>query len=190
MTDAATDITELLRRFEGDAPEQLNLLFERLYEELRAIAGRRLRAERAGHTLSATALVNEAYLKLSDLDELQWQNRAQFFAIAARAMRRVLVNHARDRGAQKRGGDVRVVTLTGGMVEDPGASALSWAEVITVETALAELYRLDERQGQVAEMRLFAGLTHDEVAEVLGVSVPTAERDWRVARAFLARALR
>lgn len=189
MSDAQTEITEVLGQLEGGPPEALNLLFERLYDELRAIAARRLQAERAGHTLSATALVNEAYVKLAELEELQWKNRAQLFAIAARAMRRILVNHARDRAAQKRGGSAKVVTLTAGMPNEPSDATLSWDEVITVETALDELYGLDERQGRVAEMRLFGGLTHEEVAEVLGISVPTVERDWRVGRAFLARAL-
>lgn len=189
MSDAQTEITELLGRLDGGSPEALNLLFERLYEELHAIAARRLRAERAGHTLSATALVNEAYLKLSELDRLEWKNRAQLFAIAARAMRRILVNHARERSAQKRGGAMKVVTLTAGMPNEPSEATLSWLEVMTVETALEELYALDERQGRVVEMRLFGGLTHDEVADALAVSVPTVERDWRVGRAFLARAL-
>lgn len=189
MSDRPPQITELLRQIDGRPAEQLNLLFERLYGELRRIAARRLRAERPGHTLSSTALVNEAWLKLSGLEGLEWQNRSQFFALAARAMRQILMNHARDRMAEKRGGDAPMVTLTAGMTHEPSQADFSYAELITVETALDELYELDERQGQIAEMRLFGGLTHAEVAELLEISVPTVERDWRLGRAFLARAL-
>jgi len=189
MTDHPTEITRLLGELEAQNAEQLHLLFERLYGELRVIADRRLGLERAGHTLSATALVNEAYMKLAKLEELKWKNRAQFFAIAARAMRRILVDHAREKGAGKRGGDAQMVTLTAGMTREPSQATLSWDGIITVEGALEELYGLDERQGRIAEMRLFGGLTHPEIAELLEVSVPTVERDWRVGRAYLARAL-
>ena len=171
------------------SPAAVNLLFERLYDELRAIAARRLAAERGGHTLSATALVNEAYVKLSGLEELEWKNRAQFFAIAARAMRRILVNHARERGAAKRGGGVEHLTLTPAVAGSQRGEALAWADLITLEAALDELARLDSRQARIAEMRVFGGMTHDEIADALGVSRPTVERDWRLARAMLGRAL-
>lgn len=187
MAESSSDITQLLRQLEG--PEAVNLLFDRLYDELRGIAARRLQSERAGHTLSATALVNEAYVKLVDLEQLDWRNRAQFFAIAARAMRRILVNHARARSAGKRGGGARHVTLQAGMDAEPSDASLSWDEILTAEEALEELATLDERQARVVEMRLFGGLTHQEVASALDVSVPTVERDWRLGRAFLARAL-
>lgn len=174
---------------DGSGPEAVNLLFDRLYTELRAIAVRRLSAERAGHTLSATALVNEAYLKLVSLDRLDWKNRAQFFAIAARAMRRILVSHARERSAGKRGGGAPHVTLHAAMDLASAGEGLSWDDVLVAEEALQKLAALDERQARVAEMRLFAGLSHKEIGEALSVSVPTVERDWRIARAFLARAL-
>jgi RNA polymerase sigma-70 factor, ECF subfamily len=189
MAEHSENVTELLLRLGGSGPEALDLLFERLYDELRAIAARRLQSERDGHTLSATALVNEAYLKLADLDRLTWKNRAQFFAIAARAMRRILVNHARDQRAGKRGGEARVITLQAGMADEPALAEFSWSDVITVDRALEDLEKLSERQARVMELHLFAGLTHEEVAGILEVSVPTVRRDWRLGRAFLARAL-
>jgi RNA polymerase sigma factor (TIGR02999 family) len=189
MAEHSENVTELLLRLGGSGPEALDLLFERLYDELRAIAARRLQSERDGHTLSATALVNEAYLKLADLDRLTWKNRAQFFAIAARAMRRILVNHAREQRAGKRGGEARVITLQAGMADEPALAEFSWSDVITVDRALEDLEKLSERQARVMELHLFAGLTHEEVAGILEVSVPTVRRDWRLGRAFLARAL-
>lgn len=189
MSSSSSDVTELLLELDGSPAEAVDLLFDRLYGELKRIAGSRLRAENPGHTLSATALVNEAYLKLADLERLEWKNRAQFFAIAARAMRRILVNHARDRSAGKRGGGVAHITLVAGMADEPAETSLSWGGLLTAEAALDELAELNERQGRVVEMRIFAGLTHREIAAALEVSVPTVERDWRLGRAFLGRAL-
>lgn len=190
MSDESADITVLLNEMTDTSPEAVNLLFGRLYDELRAIAARRLAAERSGHTLSATALVNEAYLKLSDLDELQWKNRTQFFAIAARAMRRILVSHARERSAAKRGGGAEHVTLTAALGPGHEDQAVAWADLMTVEAALTELATLNERQARISELRIFGGMTHAEIGDALGVSVPTVERDWRLARAMLGRALR
>lgn len=189
MSQDSADITVLLNEMTDTSPEAVNLLFGRLYDELRAIAARRLAAERGGHTLSATALVNEAYLKLSDLDELKWKNRSQFFAIAARAMRRILVSHARERSAAKRGGGAEHVTLTSSLGPSAGEESMAWADLMTIEAALTELATLNGRQAQIAEMRIFGGMTHEEIADALGVSVPTVERDWRMARAMLGRAL-
>ncbi len=190
MNASSGDITRLLLSFEGDPGEATDVLFQRLYSELREIAGARLRDERPGHTLSATALVNEAYVKLADLERLEWKNRAQFFAIAARAMRRILVNHARDRSAAKRGGGAAHVTLLlGGPREPSDDSTLSWDALLTAEQALDELAERSERQSRVAEAKLFGGLTHEEIAAALDVSIPTVERDWRIARAFLGQAL-
>jgi RNA polymerase sigma factor (TIGR02999 family) len=189
MTRSAADITTLLHELDGTPPEQLELLFAALYDELRGLARHRLSGERPDHTLQATALVNEAYIKLAALPNLDWKNRSQFFALAARAMRQVLVSHARQAGAEKRGGEVRHVTLVSGMANEPSGDLVSWDELLTLESALKELYELSDRQGRIAELRVFGGLTHDEIAELLGVSVPTVERDWRLARAFLIRAL-
>lgn len=189
MTHESADITVLLNEMTDTSPAAVNLLFGRLYDELRAIAARRLAAERGGHTLSATALVNEAYLKLSGLDELQWKNRAQFFAIAARAMRRILVSHARDRAAAKRGGGAEHVTLTAAVAPEAREQGVAWTELITLEGALTELAERNERHARVAEMRVFGGMTYDEIADALGISVATVERDWRLARAMLGRAL-
>ncbi|MEQ9399447.1 MAG: ECF-type sigma factor [Longimicrobiales bacterium] len=188
MTDPP-DVTDLLLELDGSGREAVDLLFERLHSELRAIAANRLGAERPDHTLSATALVNEAYVKLAALDRLDWKNRAQFFAVAARAMRRILVNHARDRQRLKRGGGGKMVTLVAGMGDEPADRAFTWEEVLVADDALERLAALDERQAQVVEMRVFGGLTHDEVAEALDVSAPTVQRDWRVGRAFLIDAL-
>jgi RNA polymerase sigma factor (TIGR02999 family) len=189
MTNDSADITVLLNEMTDTSPAAVNLLFGRLYDELRAIAARRLAAERGGHTLSATALVNEAYLKLSGLEELQWRNRAQFFAIAARAMRRILVNHARERSAAKRGGGAEHVTLTAAVAPDATNEGMAWADLMTLEAALTDLAERNARHARVAEMRIFGGMTHDEIADALGVSQPTVERDWRLARAMLGRAL-
>jgi RNA polymerase sigma factor (TIGR02999 family) len=188
MTRPSRSVTELLLAFDGPSSEATALLFEQLYDELRAVAAARLRAERAGHTLSATALVNEAYLKLADLDRLDWKNRAHFFAIASRAMRRILVNHARDRAAEKRGGGAEAVTLLADMAK-AGGETMSWDTLLTTEAALSDLAERNERQARVAEIKLFGGATHEEIAEALDVSVPTVERDWRLARAFVGRAL-
>ncbi len=187
MNARPPEVTELLLAHDRPSREVTDLLFEHLHAELRTIAAGRLRAERHTHTLSPTALVNEAYLKLADLDRLDWKNRAHFFAIAARAMRRILANHARDRAAAKRGGGVAHVTLVADAA--PSEPGLSWDALLTVEGALEELATRSARQAQVAEVKLFGGLTHQEIAEALDVSVPTVERDWRLARAFLGRAL-
>ncbi len=189
MSHDSADITVLLNEMTDTSPEAVNLLFGRLYDELRAIAAGRLAAERGGHTLSATALVNEAYLKLSDLDELQWKNRAQFFAIAARAMRRILVSHARERSAAKRGGGAEHVTLTAALGSALGDQGMAWADLMTVEAALTDLATLNGRQARIGEMRIFGGMTHEEIADALGISIPTVQRDWRLARAMLGRAL-
>lgn len=188
MDRPESNVTELLLAFDGPSSEATALLFEQLYDELRAVAASRLKGERAGHTLNATALVNEAYLKLADLDRLDWKNRAHFFAIASRAMRRILVNHARDRSADKRGGGDEAVTLVT-EVAGVGGETMSWDTLLTTEAALSALADRNERQARVAEIKLFGGATHEEIAEALDVSVPTIERDWRLARAFVGRAL-
>lgn len=179
MTSA--DITALLRGVEGSSREAMDLIFPHVYGELKAIAQARLRAERAGHTLNATALVHEAYVRLVDQDRVDWKNRAHFFAVAARAMRRILIDYAVARKADKRGGGLARVTL----MEDAAAEDADVDRLLSIDQALGRLAELDERQERVVELRYFAGMKLDEIAEVLLVSLATVNRDWRMARAFL-----
>lgn len=159
-------------------------LFGVVYDELRRLA-HVVRERRAGGTLSTTALVHEAYVKLVPAMELDWQGRSHFFRVVARAMRQVLFNAAEARMAQKRGGGLQHVTLG----EAAGAAPLDAETLVALERALAELEAMEPRQARVVELRFYAGLGVEETAEVLGVSTPTVKRDWRVARAWLARAL-
>jgi RNA polymerase sigma factor (TIGR02999 family) len=169
----------------GDA-DALDALMPLVHEELRRLAGHYMKGERSGHTLQATALVNEVYLRLIEIDRVQWQNRAHFFAIASRLMRRILVDAARSRGYQKRGGGVPTVSLDGTLdiSQEPGA------DLVALDDALNTLSILDPRKGQVVEMRFFGGLTLDETAEVLHVSRETIKRDWKMAKLWLLRELR
>lgn len=178
----AHDVTRLLRALQqgGDgAAEQLAPL---IYEELHVLAVHYMRGERADHTLQPTALVNEAYLRLMGQQQASWQNRSHFFGIAAQAMRRILVDHARRRRAGKREGGERV-TLDESVAEAPAHSV----DLVALDDALRKLAALDPRQAQVVELRYFAGLDIAEVAEALGISPATVKRDWTFARAFLQR---
>ncbi len=170
----------------GDGPDvDLQALLPLLYEELRALAGALLRHERPGHTLQPTALVHEAWLRLIDADQLRWQGRTRFLALAARVMRRTLVDHARRHDAKKRGGDRHRVTLSDATPLVGGPDV----DVLALDEALLALAGLDDRKSRVVEYRFFAGMTMQEVAEALGVSETTAEDDWYFARAWLARRL-
>jgi RNA polymerase sigma factor (TIGR02999 family) len=154
-----------------------------VHDELHRIARRCMRGERAGHTLQATALVNEAYVRLIDTQQVRWQDRTHFLAVSARLMRRVLVDHARARLYQKRGGGASKVTLTDGLAgsdEQP-------QDVIALHDALDALAKFDERKSRVVELRVFGGLTVEETAHVLGVSADTIMRDWKLAKAWLLR---
>jgi RNA polymerase sigma factor (TIGR02999 family) len=164
----------------------LGSLAATLYDELRRIARRQLRAEAAGHSLQPTALVHEAYLRLASKEGIGWCGRTHFLMAAAGEMRRVLVDHARARAAQKRGGRPRRVTLAEALLVVPDRAV----EVLALDEALAALAARSPRQARVAEMRLFAGMLVAEVADVLGVSERTVKDDWRVGRAWLARQLR
>lgn len=172
--------TTLLRRVCSGEPESTDRLMDLVYDDLRALAGRLIRAERAGHTLQPTALVHEAYLRLIDQSAVEWRGRAHFMAIAARMIRRVLVDHARARGRLKRGGDHRRISLTS-IDAIPDASV----DLLDLEDALEMLARLDERHARVVELRFFGGLSDAEAATVLGVTDRTVRNDWRVARAWL-----
>ncbi len=174
------DRGQAARLLVSDAPADAAKLSELVYAELREIARRHLRGERAGHTLQTTALAHEAYLRLVDDRSAGDAGRARFLALASQAMRRILVDHARRRGAEKRGRGAERVTLAG--VPDERGGAI---DLLALDAALEELARLDERKGRIVELRYFGGLTVPEVAAALGVSAPTVEREWSHARAWL-----
>lgn len=185
MTETLHQVTLLLGRVAGGDREAVDHLLPLVYKELRRLAQYQLGRERFGHTLNATALVHEAYLKLIDQRDVAWQNRAHFVAIAAQAMRRILIDYARRRLADKRGGDVAVITYD----EALHARAARAEELVDLDQALEQLRQRNERQALIVEYQFFGGLTHDEIAEVLKVSVVTVRRDWRTAKAWLTIAL-
>ncbi len=174
----------LLAARDGDH-DALRQVFPAVYHDLRRMARRKLRSERPGHTLSTTGLVHEAYLKITRLDRVQWQGRAHFLAMAAQAMRNILVDYALRRKAAKRGGNVEGEPLR---VSLEGSEAPA-ADVLALHDALTRLESLDARQARVVECRFFAGLNVEETAEALGVSPASVKRDWAVARAWLNREL-
>jgi len=178
-------ITELLKAW-GDGDQQaLENLTPLVYKELHRVAHRYMADERASHTLQTTALVNEVYLRLVDVRGVSWQNRAHFFAICARTMRRILIDFARSRQYQKRGGEVISVTLDDAL----GVSSQSSVDLVALDNALKGLGNLDPRKSQVVELRFFGGLNVEETAEALKISPETVMRDWKFARAWLAREL-
>jgi RNA polymerase sigma-70 factor (ECF subfamily) len=178
-------VTKLLRAWSQGDQEALDELLPLVYRELHQQAERFMRAQPAGHTLQTTALVHEVYLRLVDREGVEWQNRAHFFGVAGKAMRSILVDHARARGAAKRGGAARRLTLGAVSV----AEAEPAVEVLALDEALSRLADLDPDQSRLVELRYFAGLGIEETAEVLGVSPATVKRQWRVARAWLRREL-
>ncbi len=180
------NITQLLSSVRDGNRAAIDALLPLVYDRLRALARAQLASERPGHTLNATALVHESYLNLVGQNQLSWENRAHFFAIAAQAMRRILIDYARRRLAKKRQGDSPFVTFDDSLI---GGNQRA-EEVVALDAALVRLRELSERQSQVVEYRFFGGLTQEEIAEVLKVSVPTVRRDWRIAKAWLANELR
>lgn len=188
-TPSPSEVTQTFLRWrQGDAGA-LDALLPLVYDEMRRLAAGYLQGERVGHTLQPTALAHEAYLRLLDQRHVSWQNRAHFMGLAAQAMRRILTDHARRRGAQKRGGDAVHVALED--VDVPGGSTDPMGvSVEDLDTALDRLAQLDERQARVVELRFFTGLSIDEAAEVLAVSPATVKRDWTLARAWLHRELK
>ena len=176
------DVTELLAAWSGGDRSALDKLLPLVSGELHQLAHRYMSHERPDHTLQTTALVNEAYLKLVDQRVALWQNRAHFFGIAAQIMRRILLDHARAHLGARRNGGVRVPLEDVAVLDDDRT-----AELVALDDALQTLAQLDERKGRVVELRYFGGLSVDETAEVLGVSVDTVTRDWRRAKAFLRR---
>ncbi|MEM6785239.1 MAG: sigma-70 family RNA polymerase sigma factor [Bacteroidota bacterium] len=184
MADAL-DVTQLLHAYSGGNRDAFDDLFAQVYDELRRLARYHLRQERSNHTLSTTALVHEAYIKLVRQENAQWQNRAHFYAVASQAMRRLLISHARKRNAQKRGGDVARVTLNEHLVE----GAMQDDQLLALDEALSRLEQLSPRQSRVVECRFFGGLSVEETAAALSISEATVKRDWRVAKAWLYREL-
>jgi RNA polymerase sigma factor (TIGR02999 family) len=180
---ARQEVTRLLEELGHDQSDAAERLVPILYAELRTLAGKHMRAERADHTLQPTALVHEAFLRLVDQRNSRWQNRAQFFAMAARIMRRILVDHARRQHAAKRGNGKHVTLDEDIVAHSPGV------DVLALEEALERLRTLDERVFRVVELRFYAGLEVVETAALLGVSEPTVKRDWRFAKAWLTREL-
>lgn len=173
-------ITKVLERLVGGDDEAAQQLYPRVYSELRAIAGRWFRSGSRESTLQPTALVHEAYLHLVDQTHAGWRNRSHFFAVAAIAMRQILIQHARHRSAKKRGSQWGRVTLSAAAIADRGT-----LDLLDLDEALTELAMLHERQAKVVELRFFAELSVEEAAEVLGVSERTVKLDWRMAKAFL-----
>jgi RNA polymerase sigma factor (TIGR02999 family) len=187
---APQTVTDLLRRSREGSRAALDRLLPIVYDELKSMAHLRLRSERDGHTLDTTALVHETYLKLVRHDRVEWQSRAHFFAVGAQAMRRVLIDYARARNAARRGGKEQHVPVD--VVEEEAAELLSDHAadgLVALDDALKDLAKFDERGARVVEFRFFGGLTHDEIAELLGVSPVTARRSWTAAKAWLRKEL-
>jgi len=181
----AKGVTQLLEKWSNGDQSALDELMALVYDELHRLASSYLRRERPDHTLQPTALVNEAYLRLVDQRHARWQNRAQFFGIAAQLMRRILVDHARAHYAAKRGGPQYAVSLSQAdrFAKQPDV------ELLALHDALNELVAIDPQQSRIVELRFFGGLSIEETAEVLGISHATVERDWKMARAWLRKAV-
>jgi len=186
MEPNPAEVTRLLQRLEGGDNEAANQLVPLLYQELRRMAGAYLRHERPNHTLQPTALINEAYLKLANAENASFQDRCHFFAVASKAMRQILVNHAKSRLSGKRGRGLANVSLD----DVQPAVHQEAAEIVALHEALEALHNVDPRKSMVVEMRYFGGLGIEEIAEAMGVSVATVNRDWRLARSWLIREMK
>ena len=186
MTTTSTqEVTQLLRAWSRGDKSVLDQLYQLVYGELRRLAHRYMSRENPGHTLQTTALVNEAYLRLADAKDLNWQDRAHFFAVSATIMRRILIDEARARRAERRGGEAQQMAIDDilNIPQNPNN------DLIALDDALKELAKNDERKSRVVELRYFGGLSVEETAEVLKVSADTVMRDWRLAKAWLLREL-
>jgi RNA polymerase sigma-70 factor (ECF subfamily) len=182
MTDPSEDISQLLVKWGSGDETVLEELIPLVYDELKRLANNYLRKERPGHTLQPTALVNEAYMRLAEQKRMKWQNRAQFYGIAAQLMRRILVDHAREKHAEKRGGAAQQrlsITSAGEVGTAPDL------DVLALHEALEELATMDPQQARIVELKFFGGLSIEETAEVLSLGHATVERDWKMARAWL-----
>jgi RNA polymerase sigma-70 factor (ECF subfamily) len=185
MDNPDQSVSQLLQRWSEGDQGALDQLTPMVYDELRRMARRYMRQQPAGHTLQTTALIHEAYLRLVGQREKQWENRAHFFAVAAQAMRHILVDYARARKMAKRGGSAHQVSLDEALI----IGAVGGDDLVALNDALNELAKLDRRQSQVVELRFFGGLTEEEIGEVLKVSSRTVRSDWRLARSWLLREL-
>ncbi|MEM6992906.1 MAG: sigma-70 family RNA polymerase sigma factor [Myxococcota bacterium] len=183
--EAVGQVTVLLAQLGGGDRDAADPLLALVYGELKSLARRHMAGERAGHTLGATALAHEAYLKLVAQDRVDWKSRAHFMGAAALAMRRILINHAKARLADKRGAGAIVATFD----EQAFGPEVQAQDLVRLDEALTELATMNARQAEVVTYRFFVGLGYDEIAEVMGVSAPTVRRDWRFARAWLLRAM-
>ncbi len=181
--EPASEITQLLQNWRDGDRKALDALLPRVYRELRRLARHQLRNERPDHTLRSAAVVHEAYLRLVGMSPPRWESRTHFFAIAAQLMRQILVDYARRHGASKRGGSVCKLSLEDAMAVPRRAQL----DVVALDDALQALARIDERQSRVVELRFFAGLSLNEISEVLGIAPATVQRDWIAARAWLHR---
>ncbi len=179
--NSTENLTAILKDATAGKRESLDAFLPLVYDELKRIAAYKLASERSNHTLQATALVHEAYLRLIDQHSVDWQNRAHFFAIAAEMMRRILVNYAESHNAKKRGDGKTLISLD----DIDSLAAESEVDLIFLDNALTELAEFDETQAKIVELKFFGGLTNEETAEVLGVSDSTVKREWRMARAWL-----
>jgi RNA polymerase sigma factor (TIGR02999 family) len=183
---ADPEITQLLSRWSAGEPEAAGRLMPVVYAELRRLARQYLQRERGDHTLQPTALVHEAYLRLAGQKNMQWANRAQFFAVSAQLMRRILVDHARGHVAKKRGGHAEKIELDDAILPPEERAE----NLLALDEALTQLATMDARKSRVVELRFFGGLTVDETAEAMGLNAATVRRDWTFAKAWLHRTLR
>jgi RNA polymerase sigma factor (TIGR02999 family) len=181
MENTPGEVTQLLLELKHGNREAEEQLIPLVYKELRRIASRYLRNERSGHSLQPTALVHEAYLRLTKMDKIDWQGRSHFFAISATQMRRILVDHARARDNKKRGSGSDIISIDDAFLPSPERPI----EIVALDEALGRLAELDERQSKIVELRFFGGLNEEETGNVLGISTRTVKRDWRLAKAWL-----
>ena len=184
-TESREQVTRLLLEWSKGDPAALDALVPMVHEHLRSLARRHMAGERRGHTLQTNALVNEAYMRMVDMGRVEWRDRAHFFAIASRIMRRILVDMARAKRFKKRGGEMSRIELDEALIP----SSPPAYDVLGVDAALESLSELDPRRGKVVELRIFGGLSVEETAAALGISTDTVSRDWKLAKAWLARQL-
>jgi RNA polymerase sigma factor (TIGR02999 family) len=186
MTAASKEnVTQILQAWSSGNQKAFDELFSIVYKELHRIAAAYMRRERPTHTLQPTALINEAYLKLVDKPTMNWRNRAHFYAVAAKIMRRILIDHAREHAAQKRGGGNEKLALEEGLVHEEERDV----DLVKLDEALSAFEKIDPEKSRIIELRFFGGLSIEETAEVLSISASTVKRDWRTARAWLRRSL-